>query len=586
MLTNKKILIIGGTGSLGQEIIKRYSDTNELYLYSRDESKHWALEIENKKLNFIIGDIADEKKIHQTLLRHNFQIIILAAALKHIDRCEYETNECLKTNFLGTKNVVDCIENNHQLLTNLESVCFISTDKACSPVNFYGIMKAASECLMIEKAKFVSTIKFVCVRYGNVLNSRGSIIPLLHNIGSNDNITEFKLTHEDMTRFVMTLSQSVDLIEHAIEKGESGDVVIPKLVSCKIKDLLEIFSEIYNKPVVLDKLRPGEKMLESLINETQSARIVKSDKGYMYIRPPFKNLPVSPDIQDYNSKLNPFTKFQLKQYLNALGLITLPSHEVFNFTQTFQNIYPFPYLKIDNILDEYFATQIQEEILNISEENWDRYENPFESKYTLRDKSDLPPHCKQLFSLLTSQDMLDNLTHIMKIPIYNDPTKNWWGIHKYDNGDKLDIHVDAGIHPTTKQKKQLTLGIYLSSKEWNDDNGGHLEIWEGENTANNNAKLIRCCEKILPKFNRMVLFDCNDFSWHGNPYPIKCEKGEKRVFVTISYVSDSTESLNKRQKAFFVKHPDEPEDEEKDKIRMMRCDPEKYKEVYNINIHQ
>ena len=321
MLESKKILIIGGTGSLGKELVKRYSDTNELYLYSRDESKHWAMEIENPKLNFIIGDIADEKKIQQTIVRHNFNIIIMAAALKHIDRCEYETNECLKTNLLGTKNVLDSIEISLKLLSNLESVCFISTDKACSPVNFYGMMKAASECLMIEKAKFIPSIKFVCVRYGNVLNSRGSIIPLLHNIGKNPDIQTFKLTHQDMTRFVMTLSQSVDLIEHAIMHGDSGDVVIPKLVSCKVKDLIEIFSEKYNKPIVLDKLRPGEKMLESLVNETQSARLIIGSDGYSYIKPPYKNFVSDHEVKDYNSKLNPLDKNELKKYLDNLLLL-------------------------------------------------------------------------------------------------------------------------------------------------------------------------------------------------------------------------------------------------------------------------
>jgi len=318
-----KILIIGGTGSLGNELTKRYLNTNELWLYSRDESKHWDMEINynyHPNLNFIIGDIADISKINQTLIRHNFDIIILAAALKHIDRCEYETNECLKTNFIGTKNVLDCIENNLQLLHNLKTVCFISTDKACSPVNFYGMMKAASECLMIEKSKFINSVKFVCTRYGNVLNSRGSIIPMLHKIGQDKSIQEFKLTHESMTRFVMTLSQSVDLIEHAIKYGESGDIVIPKLVSCKVKDLIELFSEKYNKPVKLGTLRPGEKMLESLINQTQSIRTITDEYGYSFIKPCYKEI-ISKEVKDYNSTINPLDKESLKEYLKNMNLL-------------------------------------------------------------------------------------------------------------------------------------------------------------------------------------------------------------------------------------------------------------------------
>lgn len=323
-LVGQKILIIGGTGSLGTKLTDRYINDNEIYLYSRDECKHWSMGIDFKhhtNLHFIIGNIADKEKIKQTLVRHNFDIIIMAAALKHIDKCEYETNECLNTNLLGTKNVLDEIENNLKLLTNLKSVCFISTDKACSPVNIYGMTKASSECLMIEKAKYIPSIKFVCVRYGNVLNSRGSIIPMLHRIGNSQDITNFKITDRRMTRFVMTLDQSVDLVEHAIIHGESGDVVIPKLISCNVIDLIEIFSELYNKPLVDDKLRPGEKMLESLINETQSMRLQFGSDGYMFIKPPFKNFVSNNEIRDYNSTINPLNKEDLKQYLRQLQLI-------------------------------------------------------------------------------------------------------------------------------------------------------------------------------------------------------------------------------------------------------------------------
>jgi len=323
-IKNYKILVIGGTGSLGNALTKRYVNDNEMYLYSRDESKHWAMGIDynhHKNLHFIIGNIADKEKIRQTLVRHNFDIVIMAAALKHIDKCEYETNECLNTNLFGTKNVLDEIENNLKLLTNLKSVCFISTDKACSPVNIYGMTKAASECLMIEKAKYIDNIKFVCVRYGNVLNSRGSIIPMLHKMGENEDIEHYKLTDDRMTRFVMTLEQSVDLVEHALLYGESGDVVIPKLISCKIIDMIEIFSELYKKPIVHDKLRPGEKMLESLINETQSMRLQFGPNGYMYIKPPYKNIMTENEVRDYNSTINPLTKEELMDYLISLKLI-------------------------------------------------------------------------------------------------------------------------------------------------------------------------------------------------------------------------------------------------------------------------
>ena len=229
--------------------------------------------------------------------------------------------EDFNNEFTNYKIILDEIENNLKLLTNLKKVCFISTDKACSPVNIYGMTKAASECLMIEKAKYVHSIKFVCVRYGNVLNSRGSIIPMLHKLGQDENIKHFSITDRNMTRFVMTLDQSVDLVEHALIYAESGDIVIPKLISCVVIDLIEIFSELYNKPIVDGILRPGEKMLESLINETQSMRLEFGKDDYMYIKPPYKNYITKENIRDYNSTINPLTKEELKKYLEYLNLI-------------------------------------------------------------------------------------------------------------------------------------------------------------------------------------------------------------------------------------------------------------------------
>jgi UDP-glucose 4-epimerase len=197
----------------------------------------------------------------------------------------------------------------------------VSTDKACEPTNVYGMAKALAESAIVEKSLFIKNRNFVNIRYGNVLNSRGSIIPILHEKGNDPEIQEFTLTHKDMTRFVMTLEDSVNLIEYAILNGESGDTIIPKLISMKLNDLMEIFSEKYNKPVIITGLRPGEKMLESLISETQSMRLIKTEKGYMHIKPPYKNLLITEDIQNYNSKINPLTKEELFTYLNELNLI-------------------------------------------------------------------------------------------------------------------------------------------------------------------------------------------------------------------------------------------------------------------------
>ena len=325
-LANKKILIFGGTGSLGYEITKRYINTNNIYAFSRDENKHWQMKLDflnNKNLHFIIGDIINKDKVNNAIQRVNPNIIIIAAAMKHVDQCEINQEQCLNSNLLGVKNILDSIEEHKDsLFQTLETVLFVSSDKACSPINTYGMCKAISEQLIIEKAYYIDTIKFVNIRYGNVLNSRGSIIPLLYNIGNDVNKKEFTITHKDMTRFVMTLEQSVDLIEYAIINGTSGDTIIPKLISMNVIDLIELFSEKFNKPIKTIAIRPGEKMLESLINETQSSRVEKKN-DYYHINSIFThNKSILPEsMKDYNSKINPLTKEELKKYLQSFNLL-------------------------------------------------------------------------------------------------------------------------------------------------------------------------------------------------------------------------------------------------------------------------
>jgi UDP-N-acetylglucosamine 4,6-dehydratase len=323
MINNKKILLFGGSGSLGNKFIETYINDNNIVNYSRDECKHWQMSLKYKtdKLSFIIGDIRDYSRVETSIIREQPDIIIIMAALKHIDRCEYAIEECMKTNFNGPLNILNAIESNIDRLPKLETVVFVSTDKACEPTNAYGMAKALAESAIVEKSLYIKKCKFVNIRYGNVLNSRGSIIPILHEKGQDPDVKEFTLTHPDMTRFVMTLEQSVALIEHAILYAESGDTVIPELISMKLIDLMEIFSEKYNKPVRITGLRPGEKMLESLISETQAMRLINGPNGYMYIKPPYKNILVTDNIHNYNSKLNPLDKQRLYAYLKLLYLI-------------------------------------------------------------------------------------------------------------------------------------------------------------------------------------------------------------------------------------------------------------------------
>lgn len=327
---NKIIMIFGGSGSLGNKLIETYIEKNTIINYSRDENKHWLMELKfkNKNLQNIIGDIRDFEKVKQSIIRINPNIIIVAAALKHIDRCEYESNECIGTNLNGLQNILNVIETFRNRMANLETICFISTDKACSPINIYGMSKAISESLMVEKSKYIKDIKFVCVRYGNVLNSRGSIIPILHNKGQDTDCHFFSLTHESMTRFIMTLEDSVKLIEYAIISGNTGEIIIPKINSMYIKDLIELFSEKYNKKILKTGIRSGEKMYESLINATQSLRIENKD-NYFHILPTYLLKITNEKEFDYNSSFTQeisecknkiLNKEELEKYLMSVGL--------------------------------------------------------------------------------------------------------------------------------------------------------------------------------------------------------------------------------------------------------------------------
>ncbi|MHB1952285.1 MAG: polysaccharide biosynthesis protein [Sulfobacillus sp.] len=318
--SGKTVMIFGGSGSLGHKLIEFYLPENTVVNYSRDEAKHCLMELSFKspRLSNIIGDIRDPSKVRQSMLRTNPHIIICAAALKHIDRCEFETNECLLTNISGLQHVLDTVESHRDQLKNLETVCFVSTDKACSPVNTYGLCKAICENMMVERSKYQRDLKFVVVRYGNVLNSRGSIIPILEHVGSDVERTHYTLTHPSMTRFIMTLQDSVDLIQYAITHGNSGEIVIPKLRSMYIKDMIELFAEKYGKSIEVTGIRSGEKLFETLVNGTQSLRTVERD-GHYHILPTYSRL-VRDSAYEYDSRQAIISKEELLAYLQSKSL--------------------------------------------------------------------------------------------------------------------------------------------------------------------------------------------------------------------------------------------------------------------------
>ena len=318
----KTILIFGGSGCLGNFIINKIIQNDlieSIFNFSRDDHKHWRMDqsFNNKKLKHIVGDVADKEAVRNTIIHINPDLIVIMSALKHVDRCELNTNACLRTNLYGTKNILDVVEEKHNELHNLKTVLFISTDKACSPINIYGMCKSMSENLMIDMSRKLENIKFITLRYGNVLNSTSSIIPGIMN-AINDG-KKLKITDNRMTRYFMTLDDCYQLINHSLINGSSGDIIIPKLPAMKIIDILEIFAKKYNVEIENIGLRPGEKLHESLINESQSL-LTNSKNNYYHILPYYKGIQ-SQDVFEYRSDQNILTKEELNKKLNELGYL-------------------------------------------------------------------------------------------------------------------------------------------------------------------------------------------------------------------------------------------------------------------------
>lgn len=324
-MTNQKILVIGGTGSLGKSLISRLKDNNIVGVFSRDEAKHWTIKNKqnhNSNLEFFVGDIRDFERLEQVIINFNPDTIIIAAALKQVDTCELAPEESIKTNILGPKNVVKVIERNIERL-KCSTVLMVSTDKACEPINVYGMCKSISERIVTSKALNFdkSKIRFIGTRYGNVLDSRGSIIPLFkYQSLNNENIT---ITDERMTRYVMTLDESVDLIIKAVEMAETGEILIPKLNSMRIKDVAEIYSEISGKPISVIGIRPGEKIHEKLVCEAESLRARDIGSHYILESSISTVRRDSSDMFDYSSNDDVLSKEELREYLFGLGHLDL-----------------------------------------------------------------------------------------------------------------------------------------------------------------------------------------------------------------------------------------------------------------------
>lgn len=281
MLNNKSVLITGGTGSFGKKfvetILNRYPNVKKIAIYSRDELKQFELkqkypESQYPQLRFFIGDVRDGERLKRAC--QGIDVIIHAAAIKQVDTAEYNPEECIKTNVQGAQNVI-----NAALATGVQHVVALSTDKACAPINLYGATKLTSDKLFTaaNNIKGANPIKFSVVRYGNVMGSRGSVIPFFINKRDNG-ATELPITDMRMTRFNISLQAGVDLVLWAIENHLGGEIFIPKIPSYHIKDVATAIAP--NLPQVEVGIRPGEKLHEEMITPTDALNTIDLGKYY------------------------------------------------------------------------------------------------------------------------------------------------------------------------------------------------------------------------------------------------------------------------------------------------------------------
>jgi UDP-N-acetylglucosamine 4,6-dehydratase (inverting) len=279
MLNGKSILITGGTGSFGKMftkmILARCPDAKRLVIYSRDELKQFEMaqlypESKYPQIRFFIGDVRDGARFKRAC--EGIDVIIHAAALKQVPAAEYNPDECIKTNIGGAQNVIDAA-----LATNVKIVVALSTDKAAAPINLYGATKLVSDKLFIaaNKIKGGRDLRFSVVRYGNVMGSRGSVIPFFMEKAKSG---EIPITHRDMTRFNISLEDGVEMVLWAIENALGGEIFVPKIPSYKIETVAKAIAP--NAKLVNVGIRPGEKLHEEMITESDSYNTIEFDRYY------------------------------------------------------------------------------------------------------------------------------------------------------------------------------------------------------------------------------------------------------------------------------------------------------------------
>ncbi len=304
MLNNKTVLITGGTGSFGQEFvyqtIKKFPKIKKLIIFSRDELKQYEME---KKfpikqypfLRYFLGDIRDKSRLVRAM--ENVDIVIHAAALKQVPAAEYNPFEFIKTNIIGAQNIIEA-----SLEKNVQKIIALSTDKAASPINLYGATKLCSDKLFIAANNIVgkNNQKFSVVRYGNVMKSRGSVIPHFIEQKKSGVIT---ITDKNMTRFNILLSEGVEMVFWSLKNLIGGEIFVPKIPSYKIMDLANAISLKSEKKII--GIRPGEKIHEELISQSDSAHTIDLGKYYAILSPS-GNMKINDYIKRKGGKKVPF----------------------------------------------------------------------------------------------------------------------------------------------------------------------------------------------------------------------------------------------------------------------------------------
>ena len=312
LFTDKTLMITGGTGSFGNAVLNRFlqTDIGEIRIFSRDEKKQDDMRHEfqakmpeaSEKIKFYIGDVRDLQSVNNAM--NGVDFIFHAAALKQVPSCEFFPVEAVKTNILGTENVL-----NAAIEEGVESVICLSTDKAAYPVNAMGISKAMEERVAVAKSRTSKKTKICCTRYGNVMCSRGSVIPLwIDQIRNSNPIT---LTEPEMTRFIMSLDEAVDLVLFAFEYGESGDILVQKAPACTIQTQAEAVCELFGgkkEDIKIIGIRHGEKMYETLLTNEECA--IAIDMGKFYRVPCDKRgLNYDKYFSQGDAERNPLTEF-------------------------------------------------------------------------------------------------------------------------------------------------------------------------------------------------------------------------------------------------------------------------------------